>query len=139
MLIIRRSNCINTASGIVYCVSDRPVCRLRRNCSFFSTCTPELPLLLNLHTGTAVPSQPAHQNCSSFSTCTPELPLLLNLHTGTAVPSQPAHQNCSSFSTCTPEQQFLLNLHTGTAVPSEPARRTVTYTEYSTKCCINTI
>ena len=31
MLIIRRSNCINTASGIVLCVSDCPVCRLRRN------------------------------------------------------------------------------------------------------------
>jgi len=30
MLIIRRSNCINTASGIVFAVSDRPVCRLRR-------------------------------------------------------------------------------------------------------------
>jgi len=25
VLIIRRSNCINTASGIVFCVSDRPV------------------------------------------------------------------------------------------------------------------
>jgi len=31
VLIIRRSNCINTASGIVVSVSDRPVCRLRRN------------------------------------------------------------------------------------------------------------
>ena len=31
MLIIRRSNCINTAYGIVFSVSDRPVCRLRRN------------------------------------------------------------------------------------------------------------
>jgi len=30
VLIIRRSNCFNTASGIVFCVSDRPVCRLRR-------------------------------------------------------------------------------------------------------------
>ena len=29
MLIIRRSNCINTASGIVFSVSDRTVCRLR--------------------------------------------------------------------------------------------------------------
>ena len=37
MLIIRSSNCINTASGIVISVSDRPMCRLRRN--------------LNLHTG----------------------------------------------------------------------------------------
>ena len=28
MLIIRRSNYINTASGIVFSVSDRPVCML---------------------------------------------------------------------------------------------------------------
>jgi len=35
VLIIRRSNCINTASGIVLSLSDRPVCRS----------------LLNLHTG----------------------------------------------------------------------------------------
>ena len=27
VLIIRRSNYINTASGIAFCVSDRPVCR----------------------------------------------------------------------------------------------------------------
>ena len=31
VLIIRRSNCINTASGIVFCKSDRPVCKLRGN------------------------------------------------------------------------------------------------------------
>jgi len=29
VLIIRRSNCINTESGIVLSVSDRPVCRLQ--------------------------------------------------------------------------------------------------------------
>ena len=29
MLIIRRSDCINTASGTVFSVSDRPVCRLK--------------------------------------------------------------------------------------------------------------
>ena len=29
--IIRRSNCINTVSGIVLSVSDCPMCRLRRN------------------------------------------------------------------------------------------------------------
>jgi len=34
------------------------------------------------------------------------------------------------------EQQFLLNLHTGR---SQPAHRTVTYTEYYTRCCINTV
>jgi len=28
MLIIRRSNCFNTAPDIVFSVSDRPVCRL---------------------------------------------------------------------------------------------------------------
>ena len=28
MLIIRRANCINTASAIVFSVSDRSVCRL---------------------------------------------------------------------------------------------------------------
>ena len=38
MLIIRRSNCINTASGIVFSISDRPVCRLNK-------------FLLNLHNG----------------------------------------------------------------------------------------
>ena len=36
MLIIRRSNCINTASGIVFIVSDYPVCRLRRNVYLYS-------------------------------------------------------------------------------------------------------
>jgi len=40
MLIIKRSNYINTASGLVFSVSDRPVCTLRRN-----------HFLLNLHTG----------------------------------------------------------------------------------------
>ena len=39
MLIIRRSNCINTESGVVFSVSDRPVCRLRRNW-FCSVCQP---------------------------------------------------------------------------------------------------
>jgi hypothetical protein len=40
VLIIRRSNCINTASVIVFPVSDRSVCRLKKN-----------QFLLNLHTG----------------------------------------------------------------------------------------
>ena len=31
MLIVTRSNFINSASGVVFFVSDRPVCRLRRN------------------------------------------------------------------------------------------------------------
>jgi len=38
VLIIRRANCINTASAMLPSVSDRPVCRLKRE-------------LLNLHTG----------------------------------------------------------------------------------------
>jgi len=42
VLIIRRYVCINTASGIVFSVGDRPVCRLTRN---------SLKELLNLHTG----------------------------------------------------------------------------------------
>jgi len=37
VLIIRRSNCVNTASGIVFSVSDHPVCKV--------------DFLLNLHTG----------------------------------------------------------------------------------------
>jgi len=42
VLIFRRSNCINTASGIVFCVCDCPVCRLRRNwTSSFWSCTPD--------------------------------------------------------------------------------------------------
>ena len=49
VLIIRRSNFINTTSGIVRSVSDRPVCRLRRNQSCVQV---EKEL---------VPSQPAHQ------------------------------------------------------------------------------
>ena len=32
MLIIRKLNCIDAASGIVLSVSDRPVHRLRENC-----------------------------------------------------------------------------------------------------------
>ena len=31
VLIVGRSNCINTVSGIVFCINDFPVCRLRRN------------------------------------------------------------------------------------------------------------
>ena len=101
MLITRRSNCINTASGIVFSISDRPVCRLRRDWFLLNQ------FLLNLHTGRSlteeivpsqsVPSQPAHRtvtyrgtgsfSISSFSTCTPDGHLqmnwfLLNLHTG---------------------------------------------------------
>jgi len=130
VLITRRSNCINTASGIVFSISDRPVCRLRRDWFLLNQ------FLLNLHTGRSlteeiVPSQ--------------------------SVPSQPAHRtvtyrgtgsfSISSFSTCTPDghlqrnwfllSQFLLNLHTGRSlteelvlshsVPSQPAHRKVTY------------
>jgi len=30
VLITRRENCVNIASGIVFCVSDRPVCSAHR-------------------------------------------------------------------------------------------------------------
>jgi len=57
VLIIRKSNCINTASGIVFSGSDRPVCGLRRN--QFQLIQFDRPVcrlrrnqfLLNLHTG----------------------------------------------------------------------------------------
>ena len=98
MLIIRRSNCINTASGIVLSVSGRPVCRLR---SSFSTCTQDKEFLLNLHTGQGVPSQPAHRTRSSFSTCAPDKEFLLNLHTGQGVPSQPVHRTVTYTEYCT--------------------------------------
>jgi len=41
MLIIRRSNCTNTASGIVLSVSDRPVCRLRRKLVIYPELYPD--------------------------------------------------------------------------------------------------
>ena len=47
LLIIRRSNCINTASGVVFSVSYRPVCRLRSSPSGVHV----EKELLNLHTG----------------------------------------------------------------------------------------
>ena len=77
MLIIRRSNCINTASGVVFSVSDRPVCRLRRN-------------LLNLHTGRSLTeSTITHAVLIQFDVLMMSTELLetcrrflLNLHTG---------------------------------------------------------
>jgi len=48
LLIIRRSNFINTTSGTVFCASDRPVCRLRCPGSF-STRTPDGHLLKILY------------------------------------------------------------------------------------------
>jgi len=41
MLIIRRLNCIDAATGIVLSVSDRPVHSLRENSSSISTCAPD--------------------------------------------------------------------------------------------------
>ena len=38
MLIIRRSNCINTASVIVIYVSDRPVCRKVTYREYYNRC-----------------------------------------------------------------------------------------------------
>ena len=45
MLIIRRSNCINTASGIVSSVSDRPVCRLHTGRSLAESTIPDAVLI----------------------------------------------------------------------------------------------
>ena len=42
VLIIRMSNCVNTASGIVFSVSDRPMCNLHAGRSLTETgCTPD--------------------------------------------------------------------------------------------------
>ena len=46
MLIIRRSNCIDTPSGVVFSVSDGPVCTLIWN--YYSRC-------INIHTYTQQP------------------------------------------------------------------------------------
>ena len=116
VLIIRRSNCINTASDIVFSVSDSLVCG--GNCSIsFSTCTPDrFQFLFNLHTGLVpVPSQPAHRTgSSSFSTSTPDwFQFLLNLNTGLVpVLSQPQHRTGSiSFSICTPDGHLLRTVY----------------------------
>jgi len=45
VLIIRRSNCINTASGIVLSVSDRPVCRLHTGRSLTKNTVPGAVLI----------------------------------------------------------------------------------------------
>ena len=45
MLIIRRSNCINTASGTVLCVSDRPVCSLHTGWSLTESTVPDAVLI----------------------------------------------------------------------------------------------
>ena len=91
------------------------MCRLRRNCSSFSTCTP------HGHLQEPVPSQPAHR------TVTYRNQFLLNPHTGRSL------TGTSSFSTCIPDS------HLQEPVPSQPGHRTVTYTEYYTRCCINAI
>jgi len=45
VLIIRRSNCINTASGIVFCVNDSPVCWLHTGRSFTQNTIPDAVLI----------------------------------------------------------------------------------------------
>jgi len=45
VLIIRRSNCINTASGIVLSVSDRPVGRLHTGRSLTESTIPDAVLI----------------------------------------------------------------------------------------------
>ena len=52
MLVIRRSNCVDTASGIVFSVSDRPVCRLGRSwLGWVGVLPTDNWFLPNLHTG----------------------------------------------------------------------------------------
>ena len=99
MLIIR-SNSINTASGIVFCVSDRRLGRLK-GCSF-STCTPNghLQRVLHLHTGRSLNRE--------YYTCTPNghLQRILHLHTGWSLNRE--------YYTWTPNGhlQRILHLHT---------------------------
>ena len=45
VLIIRRSNCIKTASGTVHSVSDRPVCRLHTGGSLSESTIPDAVLI----------------------------------------------------------------------------------------------
>jgi len=45
VLIIRRSNYINTASGIVFSVSDRPVCSLHTGWSLTESTIPDSVLI----------------------------------------------------------------------------------------------
>ena len=99
MLIIRKSNCINTAYGIVFPLSDLPVCRLK-GCSF-STCTLDGHLQRILYlltrqslTENTIPAHrtvtentiPAHRTVTyrEYYTCTPDghLQRVLYLHTG---------------------------------------------------------
>jgi len=133
VLIIGRSNCINTASGSVLCKwpSDVRVEKeflLNLHTGRFQ-CAGWEEFLLNLHTGRSLTD-------SSFSTCTPDDHLK-------RVPSQSAHRPVtyrefllnlhirrsltgSSFSTCTPEGHLQ-------RVPSQPAhRRSLTESSFST-------
>jgi hypothetical protein len=73
VLIIKRSDCINTASGTVFSVSDCPVCRLRRNWLGW----------VGVLFESTVPSQPAHWTVTYreyFTRCCINQ-FLLNLHT----------------------------------------------------------
>jgi len=45
VLIIRGSNCINTASGVVQSVSERPVCRLHTGRSLIESTVPDIVLI----------------------------------------------------------------------------------------------
>ena len=91
VLIIRRSHCINTASGIVFCVSDRPVCRLRRNCNYGVLAEKECSFGVQVEKelqfrwagweGIAVSVCMLKRNCSSGEQVEKQLQFLLNLHT----------------------------------------------------------
>jgi len=45
VIIIGRSNCINTASGIVFSVSDRPMCRLHTGRSLSENTIPDAVII----------------------------------------------------------------------------------------------
>ena len=78
MLIIRRSNCINTASGIVFSVSDRPVCRLRRNLLHVSSNS-----VLIIRTSNCINTASGIVFCvSDRPVCRLTRKFLLNLNTG---------------------------------------------------------
>jgi len=156
VLIIRTSNCINTASGIVFSASDWEV--------------PSQPAHQTVKVSDwEVPSQPAHRTVKVSDLEVPSQPAHRTVKVSDwEVPSQPAHRTVKLSDWEVPSQpahrtvkvteKFPLNLHTGRSrwlrsslstctpdgqgdweVPSQPAHRTVTYREYYTRCCINTI
>ena len=74
MLIIRRLNCIDAASGIVFSVSGRPVHRLRENCCAVLS---QLDALYNYNAPTILPAGGRqHRGCIIPQAVTHSLVLL---------------------------------------------------------------